>query len=131
MTINYPYLPIGKQIKFTDENNIYMLEAKRIRNTMSSESRQPTGAVVVYEGIIIGRGANQSRLHNEKLLDLHNSFCIRKVLHVSSGTKYWLCPGCAKFKDHAENRAVKDALKNREVLDGADLYLYGHWWCCK
>ena len=29
--------------------------------------------------------------------------------------------------------AIKDAITkgNQDKLPGADLYLYGHWWCCE
>jgi deoxycytidylate deaminase len=32
---------------------------------------------------------------------------------------------------HAEPRAVRDARKNCSDINDADLYLWGHWWCCK
>lgn len=59
--------------------------------------------------------------------------CVRKLLKVRSGTKYWLCPGCSTHHDHAESGAVRDALakSGREAVQGADVYLYGHYWCCK
>jgi deoxycytidylate deaminase len=120
-----------------------MKEAMRLRNTESTDVQHPTGAVVVKNGVTIGRGANQSALKNKKLLDFHkNKFCVRRFLKIPSGQKYWLCPGCASCKQHAESRAVRDALKASNAgsfsgkpgsrpTDGANLYLYGHWWCCK
>jgi dTMP kinase len=109
-----------------------MIEAKRIRDEWSTDGLVPTGAVIVKNGKIIGRAANQSALKNWKLRDFHkNTFCIRRALKVPTGTRYWMCPGCASHRHHAESRSIKDAEKRHGSVKGADLYLYGHWWCCK
>lgn len=127
----YPYLPDGKEIKYVAAENSFMAVAMKVRNEQSTDSSVPTGAVVVKNNIIVGQGANQAALKSKKLFNLHKKFCIRRMLKIRSGQKYWLCPGCAKPKDHAETRAIKDALKNNTDIIGADIYLYGHWWCCK
>ncbi len=128
----YPYLPEGKIIEYVKENNLFMVEAKLMRNNYSSDSNHPTGAVVVLNGKIVGRFANQSTIKNKKILDLHrNGLCVRKILRIPSGKAYWLCPGCASFRNHAESGAVKDALLRQKSIIGADIYLFGHWWCCK
>jgi deoxycytidylate deaminase len=109
-----------------------MQEAKVVRNTLSTDHNHATGAVIVRDGKILGRGANQSAIKNSILLGWHKKFlCVRKWLKIKSGEKYWLCPGCASYKMHAEPRAVKDAERTHSNISGADLYLYGHWWCCK
>ena len=132
MTNEYPYLPEGRTIGYVPADNEFMREAMRLRNEELTDFQVPTGAVVVSNGEIIGRAANQSSLKNKKLIDFHkNVFCVRRFLKIPTGTKYWLCPGCAQFRHHAESRAVKDALKNKDYIKGANLYLYGHWWCCK
>lgn len=132
MTHDYPYLPEGRTIKYAAADNPFMKEAERVRNTMSTDLYHPTGAVVVKDGMIIGRGANQSALKNKKLLEFHkNVFCLRRLFKVPSGQKYWACPGCSSSRHHAEPRAIKDALKKNASIEGADLYLYGHWWCCE
>jgi deoxycytidylate deaminase len=43
---------------------------------------------------------------------------------------YWTCSGCSP-KFHAEQSAIRNAQKNGHDLHGADLYLWGHWWCCE
>ncbi|KKU70114.1 MAG: hypothetical protein UX94_C0011G0042 [Parcubacteria group bacterium GW2011_GWA2_47_21] len=130
--INYPYLPEGREILYVPESNPFMAEAKKERNTNSTENNHPTGAVVVFGGKIIGRGANQAAIKNKFIQNFHRDFfCIRRMLKIKTGTKYWLCPGCADFHNHAEVLAVADAVKNRGDIAGADLYLYGHWWCCR
>jgi deoxycytidylate deaminase len=131
MNNRYPYLPEGREVKYVPISNEFMTEAMRVRNTESTDFQHPTGAVVVHEGNIVGTGANQSALKNKKLIEIHkNGFCVRKFLKIPSGQKYWLCPGCSSCRHHAETRAVKDAIKNKSAK-GADLYLYGHWWCCQ
>jgi deoxycytidylate deaminase len=127
----YPYLPKGREIKYVSADNPFMMAAIKVRTEQSTDLAIGTGAVVVKDGLIIGGGANQAGLKSKKLLDLHKKYCVRRLLRVPSGKMYWLCPGCAKPKDHAEARAVKDALEKNADIDGADLYLYGHWWCCK
>jgi len=132
--MEYPYLPKGREIKYVGEDNEFMQRAKYIRDIFSTDKRVPTGAVIVKNGKIIGEAANCAGFKNPRLIEFHaKGFCIRKLFKIKSGQKYWLCPGCASSKDHAEARAIKDAIKNvgREEVEGADLYLYGHWWCCK
>jgi deoxycytidylate deaminase len=128
----YPYLPEGKSIRYVPISDPYMAEAKRVCLEHSTDHNHPTGAVVVKDGHIIGWGANQSAIKNKTLLSWHKKFlCVRKWLKIRSGTKYWLCPGCASARMHAEARSVKDVMKKSADTHGADLYLWGHWWCCK
>ena len=103
-----------------------------MREEYSTEMNYPTGAVVVLDSKIVGRAGNQAALKNKKLQEFHrNVLCLRKVFKIPSGQKYWVCPGCAKHQHHAEWGAVRDALKKNKDIKGADLYLYGHWWCCE
>lgn len=133
MQNDYPYLPEGRTIRYVPLANLYMQEALVQWRDCSSERNHPTGAVVVKDGKIIGRGANQAALKNKKLQEFHKKgLCVRRMLQIPSGQKYWLCPGCAKSSHHAETRATNDAIaQHKDVVMGADLYLYGHWWCCK
>jgi deoxycytidylate deaminase len=130
--IAYPYLPEGRNILYVPADNEFMVMAREYADSHSTDRQHSTGAVIVKEGKVIGRGANQVPLKNPQLKELHkNGWCVRKILKIKSGEKYWLCPGCSKSSDHAESRAVRDALKNEKNVAGADLYLWGHWWCCK
>ncbi len=129
--ITYPYLPKGRAILYVPQSDPFMQEAARVRNTISTDHKHPTGAVVVKDGKIIGQGANQSRLKNRAFIKLHSTYCIRKMLGIPSGTHYWMCPGCATHYQHAESRAIADAVQKNADTQGADLYLYGHWWACK
>ncbi len=132
MTIKYPYLPEGREIKYVNKDNAFMSLAEKVCKEKSTDKNHPTGAVLVKDSVIIGEWANQSALKNVKLIELHRKgWCIRRFLKIKTGTKYWLCPGCSSHKHHAESGAVKDAIRKGNDTKGADLYLYGHWWCCK
>jgi len=103
-----------------------------VARDLSSDAMQSTGVVIVKHGEIVAKGANQSIIKNSRLQDIHRKgLCTRKFFKIKSGTKYWLCPGCSGFGSHAEARAIKDAERNNVDIREADLYLWGHWWCCK
>lgn len=128
----YPYLPIGRTILYVAENNKYMSSAKEVALTESTDKKTSTGVVIVNkEGDILIKAANQSALKNEFLLKTHPIWCIRKFFGIPSGQKYWLCPGCASHRYHAESFAVSKAKKTNTNISGCNLYLWGHWWCCK
>lgn len=132
--ISYPYMPEGRSILYVSENDPFIGEAKRFSIQNSTDKHHPTGAVVVKNKEILGFGANQSVFKNKYFLKKHGEgFCIRKFLKIKSGEKYWLCPGCVTNDGHAEANAVKMAVlkHGKEGVLGADLYLWGHWWCCK
>lgn len=117
-----PYLPDGRTIKYVSPENKFMAAAKAMADFKSLDAMHPTGAVIVKNGLIIGRGANGSTWH-----EMHG--CERKRKNTPTGTGYELCEGCHP-KNHAEQKALLDALKNVQSLIDTDLYLWGHWWCC-
>ena len=123
MTQKLPYLPEGRTLKYVGEGNIFMQEAKDFALSHSLDSKHRTGAVVVRDGVIIGRGANGSGYHDE-------NGCERKRKGVPTGERYDLCDGCSP-KNHAEPSAIRDAVSHKFSTKDADLYLWGHWWCCK
>jgi deoxycytidylate deaminase len=131
--IKYPYLPKGRTIEYVDESNPYMARAKEVARTSKDQSF-PTGAVIVCDGEVISEACSKPPLSSKKLINWHkNGFCIRRILKIPSGQKYWLCPGCAKSSNHGEYRAVIILQKKfpQKVNTNCDLYLWGHWWCCK
>ena len=135
-TIKYPYLPNNRSILYVSKDNEYIKKAEDFAKNESSDSKHKTGAVVVKGGVIVGYGTNQTALNkknkiNDFLKNQHSKLCIRRVFKIKSGEKYWLCPGCASPSEHAEQRAIRDALRSESSISGADLYLWGHWWCCK
>ena len=132
MNNRYPYLPEGREIKYVPISNPFMAEAKRVMLEQSTDRGHPTGAVVVKNDTIIGLKANKSALKNTLLINFHKkTFCIRRLLKIKTGTRYWLCPGCATPSMHAEQQAAREAQRKSGDISGSDLYLWGHWWCCK
>ena len=124
----YPYLPNGCNFLYTDESNSFMFEAKKMA-MLSNEKQQPTGAVVVCDGKIISKASSHNPLSNSILINLHKKFCIRHMLHIPTGEKYWMCPGCANKKSHAEYKAIEKLLKTGNTI-AESVYLWGHLWCC-
>ena len=122
-----PYVPLGWEVFYVPEENEFMQVAKNAAQVFSTDSGHPTGAVVVKDSAIIGRGGNRSLFHK-------HIGCVRKGLRnifpIPSGQMYWTCYGCSP-KFHAEQSALRDAKKNGHDCKGADLYLWGHWWCCE
>jgi deoxycytidylate deaminase len=127
--IKYPYLPEGKNILHVGMDNVFMVAAKEAAR-LSNDQQQPTGAVIVCDNKIVSSFSNKNPLTSSFLIKLHKKYCIRHMLKIPSGQKYWVCPGCAKNESHAESRAVKDFIKNKISCIKPDLYLWGHWWCC-
>lgn len=112
-----------KNIQFVTMANVFMKEAKEQARLHSLDKTMPTGAVVVKDGVVLGRGANGSDYHETHV-------CERVRLKVPTGQGYELCEGCHP-KNHAEPRSIEDARSRGLDPHGADLYLWGHWWCCR
>ena len=54
-----------------------------------------------------------------------------RVKHnIPPGKGYELCLGCNPAY-HSEPSAIQDAQKRGFKTEGADLYLWGHWWACE
>ncbi|MFA6250832.1 MAG: deaminase [Candidatus Shapirobacteria bacterium] len=121
MPINYPYLPAGKTLEYVPATNPFMLAASEILKTRSC-IKQPTGAVVVKNSQIIGRGSNAGILVTS---------CPRIEQGYQTGQGWHLCQEICRQEGHAEIMAIKDALTHGHNPQGADLYLEGHWWCCQ
>lgn len=121
--IAYPYLPEGRTILYVPEENEYMQEAKKYAWENSLDRIMPNASILVKDGAIIGRGANGSNYH-----DTHE--CERVKQNIPTGEGYELCEGCHP-KNHGEPKAIKDAKDNGKDPKSADIYLWGHWWCCE
>ena len=118
-----PYLPKGRTVAFAPLDNTFMQAAKKAAQDHSLDKKHPTGAVIVMDDVILGRGANGSSYHEE-------NGCERKRLNIPTGEGYELCEGCSP-KNHAEPTAIRNAIEKGNSPQGADLYLWGHWWCCE
>ena len=121
--IIYPYIPKGKIIRYVEHTNPYIILAKEYAKKYSLDTTMPGGAVIVKNEIVLGIGTNGSEYHKTHT-------CQRILLNCKSGEGYELCEGCHP-KNHSEPSAINDALARGNNPNGADLYLWGHWWCCK
>jgi len=121
--IDYPYMPPNGIIGYVPNTNPYMQQAKAYAQQNSLDTTMPNASIIVKDGQVIGRAANGSTYHQE-----HG--CERVRLHIPTGQGYELCEGCSP-KNHSEPKAIADALANKTDPRGADLYLWGHWWCCQ
>ncbi|MDD5251038.1 MAG: hypothetical protein PHT12_00215 [Patescibacteria group bacterium] len=121
--IKYPYLPEGRTILYVPAGNKFMIVAKAFAQAHSLDKAMPNASVIVRAGAILGIGANGSNYHKE-----HG--CRRVELKCRSGEGYDLCEGCSP-KNHGEPTAIRDVLEQGLDPRGADLYLWGHWWCCQ
>lgn len=117
--IVYPYLPSGREILYVPEDDVCMFIAKEA-SVASGCVKQPTGAAVVGWNSVIGVGSNAGRRVEE---------CPR--WGSPTGENYGPCKTVCRQESHAEVSALRDALNKGHMVSGADLYLYGHWWCCK
>jgi len=122
--INYPYMPAEGVIRYVPADNEYMQAAKAYAQEHSLDKTMPNASIIVKLGQIVGRGFNGSDYH-----ETHG--CERVRLGIPTGQGYELCEGCSP-KNHGEPRAIANAHEHGVTdLNGADLYLWGHWWCCE
>lgn len=119
--ISYPYIPAHREIKYAGEDNEFITEAKKIWHNKGCV-KQKTAAVVVKDGKIIGRGSNAGKTIN---------VCPRVLKGSKTGEDYHYCKNVCEQEGHSEVTSIKNARDNGQDTSGADLYLYGHWWCCK
>lgn len=121
--VSYPYLPEGRSFGYVPEENEFMAAARNYALAHSKDDAVKTGSVVVMDGVIVGEGANGSDFHK-------NNECARVKQGVPTGEGYDLCEGCHP-KNHSEVRAIAAASEKLGPVEGADLYLWGHWWACE
>lgn len=110
---------------FVGLDNPFMQEAVRAREECAGDSIWPIGAVLVREGQVVARAGNG---FNQKSDRRH--ICQRIVNECPSGTGYELCH-LHDAEGHAEQMLIKVAREHGIETIGADVYLYGHWWCCE
>jgi deoxycytidylate deaminase len=121
----YPYLPEGRVIHHVAADHPFMLEAKNVRAELSGDPIWPNGAVMVKEGKIVARAGNGFNRGSHLI-----HVCPRIVHECPSGEGYDLC-SLHDPQGHAEQMTIKVAIENGIDPTGADIYMYGHWWCCK
>jgi deoxycytidylate deaminase len=125
MSVEYPYIPEDRFFRFVSETNPFMIEARKAQAQCSGDPLFPVGAVLVKSGEVIARAGNG---YNRGPGEPH--ICPRILQNCPSGTGYDLCD-LHSAPGHAESMVIKDA-RDREIEPTeADVYLYGHWWCCQ
>lgn len=123
--ISYPYLPEGRTFKYVSPEHPFMVEAEKARRECSGDPVWPIGIVLVKNGEIVARAGNGfNRGPGEPHL------CPRILAMAKTGEGYDLCPLHAE-EGHAERMILKEAGRLGVDPSGADLYMYGHWWCCE
>ncbi|MFA6963809.1 MAG: deaminase [Patescibacteria group bacterium] len=119
--INCPYLPEGREIKYVAVDNPFILAAKKATEKTGCR-KQPTGAVLVKNGKVLMTSTNAG-----KLVEV----CPRVVAKSKTGTDYHLCKEICEQEGHSELLVVNKAIEAGIDTEGADVYLWGHWWCCQ
>ncbi len=121
--IKYPYLPEGREIKYVSADNLFMKEARAFAREHSLDDAMPNSSVMVKDGNVIARAANGS--------DYHKTYACERVKQgIPTGQGYELCEGCHP-KNHSEQSVIREAQEKEFDVSGADIYLWGHWWCCE
>jgi dihydrofolate reductase len=124
---------VSPEIECSYDDNEFIDAAERAAVELSLAPTHRTGAVLVKDGKIIGRGANGSNWHEQHANDPElKDFggCMRKKLKSPTGQEYEKCEGCSPI-NHSEPRVVKNARDNGHDPAGATCYLWGHWWYCE
>lgn len=117
-------MPEGREFKFVSASNPFMIRARQLACMYRGKLHQPNGVVIVHDGsTLIGRGSVGMGYHAER-------GCERIKHGCKTGEGYDLCPGC-HVSSHGEAMAIAHARAQGCDPRGADLYLWGHWWCCK
>ena len=122
-SIKYPYLPENRQFLFVPADHKYMIMAKEYARENALDKTMPSTVVIAKDDTVLGIGANGSDYHEKNA-------CNRVELGCQTGEGYDLCEGCHP-KNHSETTAINDAIENGNDFLDADLYLWGHWWCCE
>lgn len=123
--IEYPFMPPEGEIIYEPADNTYLQIAKDFAREFSLDKTMPNTSVIVKDGEILSIGANGSNYHDEY-------GCERVRQNIPTGQGYELCEGCHP-KNHGEQSAIMNAFSdgNGDRLEGAEVYLWGHWWCCE
>lgn len=121
---DYPYIPEGREHRYVGMENEYMQAAKEYAKKYKSNLAMPAAAVIVKNNKVLGIGSIGNN-------PAHIKGCERVKLNMPTGQGYELCEGCHP-QYHSEPRAIADATRYAtDATRGADLYLWGHWWCCE
>lgn len=121
----YPYLPEGKVIQHVSLDHPFMIAAQKAQQERAGDPFWPNGAVLVKDGKIVSEAGNGFD-RGAHLIHV----CPRIVHECASGEGYDLC-SLHDPEGHAEQKAIANARKKGIDPRGGDIYMFGHWWCCK
>ncbi len=129
--------------KYTESDDEFMDTAKQSAIDYSLTSVFPIGIIAEKDGAIIIKAGNGNGYHEKNLsTPNHRKGCVRRYLNderereglgkFKSGEGFELCPGC-HTDSHAEANLIKKAVEIGKYsdLNGANIYMYGHFWCCR
>jgi deoxycytidylate deaminase len=117
----YPYMPPGCEIVYVKDDNPFIQAAKKVA-LESGCVKQSTGAVIVIDNQIVAQGSNAG---------LRVEVCPRVVEKCATGKGYHHCKETCKQDGHAEEQTAKDFQRKALSSEGAEMFLWGHWWCCE
>ena len=123
-SIQYPYMPDGRSLKYVPASHPFMIEAAQAREECAGDPSYPVGIVMVKNGHVVARAGNGFNRGKQ----VH--VCPRVVQECPTGTGYDLCdlhdsPG------HSERMVLEECRRFGIDPAGSDLYMYGHWWACE
>lgn len=125
---------------FVPENNPVMQAAKDAASSYSLTPNYPIGIVAVTDDNVLcaagnGNGYHETNTQNEG----HIEGCKRRFISqervknggekIKPGEEFDLCPGC-HTDFHAEANLIRKAKEFDIDLNGTDIHMYGHYWCC-
>lgn len=125
---------------FVPEGHPVMQAAKKAASTHSLTPNYPIGIVAAIDDKVIcaaGNGNGYHEANREK--EGHINGCRRMFISqervknggekIKPGQEFDLCPGC-HTDFHAEANLKRKAEELGIDLKGADIHMYGHYWCC-
>lgn len=121
--MSYPFKDFEHLISYVSEDNSYMRLAKQCALKSSLDAHMKVGCVIVKANRFVSEAANGSIFHTI-------NGCVRKELGLQTGEGYDLCEGCHP-RNHAEQKAISLALSKGMNLEGAELFLWGHYGICE
>ncbi len=123
--IEYPYMPEGRHLKYVPVDHEFMQAASKARDELAGDPLWPVGIVAVKDGVVVARAGNGFNRGPQK-----KHICPRIVQECPSGVGYDLCD-LHSASGHSEVQLVKAMQEAGIETEGADAYMYGHWWACE
>jgi deoxycytidylate deaminase len=125
---------------FVPETHPVMQSAKEAASVHSLTPNYPIGIVAAIEGKVICAAGNGNGYHEASHnKEGHINGCRRMFISqervknggekIKPGQEFDLCPGC-HTDFHAEANLTRKAAELNIDLKGADVHMYGHYWCC-